>query len=68
MLQGENRLDRFLKYRAYLQELFQRQMRRVHFVVGVSHDPVAMLQSDVAKCHVLDYCVEAVRMQQQYAF
>lgn len=56
MLQGENRLDRFRKYRDYLEDIFHSHMHKVQYVRDVSHDPIAMLRSSDAKCVVFEYC------------
>jgi len=56
MLQGDNRLDRALKYKAYLTLFYKRPVHRIVFSPNVPHDPVKMLYSNPGKCVVLGVC------------
>lgn len=57
MLQGANRLDRFLKWRDYLEAFYHLNNTIDYtFVKNIAHDAVAMLRSDAAKCVVFKYC------------
>ncbi|RYG67318.1 hypothetical protein EON64_07715 [archaeon] len=57
MLQGSNRLDRFLKWRDYLTHFYGVNTTIDYtFVNNVTHDPVAMLRSKEAQCIVFGVC------------
>jgi len=58
MLQGNNRVDRLLKYRAYISRYFNNQ--NVHAVVsseGVPHDPTIMMRSPNGACVIFGLCI-----------
>ena len=40
MLQGDNRLDRMLKWMQYLKWYYQRDVHAMRVAPGVGHDPV----------------------------
>ena len=50
MLQGENRLDRAVKWHAYLRHLYGREVHSMRYVEGVDHDPLGCIASSVGKC------------------
>lgn len=56
MLQGDNRVDRALKYKAYLTLLYKKPVHQIIFAPNVPHDAVKMLYSDVGKCVVFGIC------------
>ena len=56
MLQGDTRLDRALKYKAYLRRLYGREVHRLEFVEGVQHDAPALLASGQGMCVVFGCC------------
>lgn len=56
MLQGVNRLDRMLKWKAYLKHFYGREVHRMAFVEGVQHDALALLSSELGRCVVFGAC------------
>ena len=52
MLQGENRLDRALKWKAYLRHFYGREIHRLVFVEGATHDEAQLLGSAAGRCEV----------------
>lgn len=57
MLQGNNRVDRALKYVAYLNQYYQGNLNhKVIFSNGVPHDPVRMMKSTTGKCIIFQIC------------
>jgi hypothetical protein len=56
MLQGSNRVDRMLKWIAYLKLIYGRDVHRFVEVDGVSHNPIAMLYSSLGRCIVFGIC------------
>lgn len=56
MLQGENRLDRAVKWHAYLRHLYGREVHSMRWVEGVDHDPLGCLASRVGKCVIFGLC------------
>jgi hypothetical protein len=75
MLQGDNRLDRILKWREYLNyfysnrqdslqpegDIYQEQdVHKVVFAEGVVHDPVQMIKTDIWRCVVLLLCPQTL--------
>ena len=56
MLQGANRLDRVLKWKAYLKHFYGREVHRMAFVEGVQHDALALLSSGLGRCVVFGAC------------
>jgi hypothetical protein len=57
MLQGDNRLDRIIKWKAYMKLLYHRDnFHPLIFAPGVYHDPVQMIFSDVGRCAVFSIC------------
>ena len=62
MLQGNNRLDRILNWKMYLEDLYGNEnVHNVVFAEGVVHDPVQMLHSLKGKCVIFNVCQKAVR-------
>jgi hypothetical protein len=57
MLQGENRLDRALKWKSYLRQKYGREVHKMTFVEGVQHDPIGLMQSDVGRCVIFGACL-----------
>lgn len=61
MLQGNNRLDRFIKWKDYLETYFHLNNTILYsYVKDITHDPVAMLASPAAKCVVFKHCPPGV--------
>lgn len=56
MLQGNNRLDRMIKWKAYLYMLYGKDVHTLHFAPDVVHDPVNMMSSSVGKCLIVGVC------------
>ena len=57
MLQGNNRLDRILKWKMYLNFFYNDDnIHNVVFAEGVVHDPVQMLKSFQGKCVIFNIC------------
>ena len=57
MLQGNNRLDRILKWKMYLNYFYSNDnIHNVVFAEGVVHDPVQMLKSLQGKCVIFNIC------------
>ena len=57
MLQGNNRLDRILKWKMYLNFFYNDDnIHNVVFAEGVVHDPVQMLKSIQGKCVIFNVC------------
>ena len=62
MLQGNNRLDRILNWKMYLEDLYGNEnVHNVVFAEGVVHDPVQMLKSLKGKCVIFNVCQKAVK-------
>ena len=60
MLQGNNRLDRILKWKMYLNFFYNDDnIHNVVFAEGVVHDPVQMLKSFQGKCVIFNICQNA---------
>ena len=60
MLQGFNRLDRFLKWQDYLRTQIYRE-ETIHGVVqvkNIAHDPLAMLHTFEVQCLLFGVCTE----------
>jgi hypothetical protein len=61
MLQGNNRLDRILNWKMYLEKMYGTDnVHNVVFAEGVVHDPVQMLKSLKGKCVIFNVCQKAV--------
>jgi len=58
MLQGNNRLDRIIKWKAYLRLLYGRDVHPLVFALGVEHDPVKMVFSPTGRCVIFGTCHE----------
>lgn len=58
MLQGNNRLDRIIKWKAYLHLLYGRDVHPLVFALGVEHDPVKMVFSPTGRCVIFGTCQE----------
>lgn len=56
MLQGENRLDRMLKWKNYLKHFFGYDVHSLVLAHGVGHNAVDMLTSPEGKCLVFGIC------------
>lgn len=57
MLQGNNRVDRALKYLAYLSVYYKGDINhKLAFSNGIPHDPVRMLKSLAGKCTIFQSC------------
>lgn len=57
MLQGNNRLDRLLKWKMYLTNYYEKEnIHNVVFANGIMHDPVQMLKSVKGKCVIFNIC------------
>ena len=57
MLQGNNRVDRALKYIAYLNGYYKGDINhKIAFSNGVPHDPIKMLKSTTGKCIIFQLC------------
>eukprot|EP01039_Chlorochromonas_danica_P009981 gene9981-11039_t len=63
MLQGNNRLDRFEKWKNYLEIYFHLNNTIDYiYVKDISHDPVAMLRSSEAKCLLFKHCSDKSKL------
>ena len=61
MLQGNNRLDRILNWKIYLEKMYGTDnVHNVVFAEGVVHDPVQMLKSLKGKCVIFNVCQKTV--------
>lgn len=57
MLQGTNRLDRALKWKAYLRNFYGKEVHSIVFVEGIQHDPQGIINSDVGRCVIFGACL-----------
>jgi hypothetical protein len=61
MLQGDNRVDRFNKWRNHIAEIQNQyeisySSHSVIFVNGVGHNPSEMMRSAAGKCILFNFC------------
>lgn len=56
MLQGHHRVDRMLKYKAYLSLYYGTDVHRIVYAPGISHEPYKMLLSVHGLCLTFNIC------------
>jgi len=56
MLQGNNRYDRAIKWKAYLRHFYGRDVHDIYFAGGIDHDPKAMIRSSIGRCVIFNVC------------